>query len=313
MRRVKKLNEILEECIEAGIAGRRSLDESLALYPAQAEELEPLLRTALSVFDSFQSYTPPAAVEQRIRSRFLADAAARRNLRHLEGSFEKRGWLSGLFRKPVFGGFAAAAAVAVAVLAITVGGIDLGGSEKGGTSVNDPSSPAVVFNLGYQIDSITQHLESGGQLQSADLAAISALFDQLAGASPEELQESAVELEAILPNTLDILASASDGSPVAAVDQAVIAAIDTAARDLAGVLGFDLRDPIAVGDATPAPTDPSAEPTDAPVEPTDVPAEPSPAPGGGGATVAPTPTSPPTPQTTPTATTDDRAPPGFLP
>ena len=91
MKRVKKLSEILEECIEAGIAGRRSLEESLALYPAQAEELEPLLRTALSVSESFQSYTPPAAVEQRIRSRFLADAAARRNLRHLEGSFEKRG------------------------------------------------------------------------------------------------------------------------------------------------------------------------------------------------------------------------------
>ena len=123
MRRVKRLNEILEECIEAGIAGRRSLEQSLALYPAQADELEPLLRTALSISDSFQSYTPPLAVQQRIRSRFLADAAARRNLRHLEGSFEKRGWLAGLFHRPAFGGFAGAAAVAVAVVAITVGGV----------------------------------------------------------------------------------------------------------------------------------------------------------------------------------------------
>ncbi len=312
MRRVKKLSEILEECIEAGLAGRRGLEASLALYPAQAEELEPLLRTALSVSDSFQSYTPPAAVEQRIRSRFLADAAARRNLRHLEGSFEKGGWLSGLFRKPVFGGFAAAAAVAVAILAITVGGVNLGGSDEGGTALENPSSSAVVvINLGNQVDSIYDRLESGGQIQSADLAAISALLDQLASATQEELQESAAELEAILPGMLEIVTS-SDSTPGTAAVQAVIEKIDTASRDIASVLGFDLPDPIVVGAATPAPTDAPAEPTDVPAEPTDIPVEPTPAPTGGDATVAPTATPPP-PSSTPTATTDGRAPPGFSP
>jgi len=306
MRRVKRLSEILEECIEAGIAGRRSLEESLALYPAQAEQLEPLLRTALSISDSFQSYMPPAAVEQRIRSRFLADAAARQNLRHLEGSFEKRGWLAGLFHKPVFGGFAAAAAVAVAVVAITVGGVNLGGSDKGGTSVNSPASQTVVLDLGNRVNSATEHIDGGGQIQSADLAEISALADQLAGASPEELQENAAELEAILPGMIDIVTSATGDNSGAAEDQAVIDAIDTATRDIAGVLGFDLSDPIDVGDATPAPTDP-------PVEPTDVPVEPTPAPSGGDATTAPTATPPPSPPATPTATADDRAPPGFLP
>ena len=309
MRRVKKLSEILEECIEAGLAGRRSLEASLALYPAQAEQLEPLLRTALSVSDSFQSYAPPAAVEQRIRSRFLADAAARRNLRRLEGSFEKRGWLSGLFRKPVFGGFAAAAAVAVAVLAVTVGGVNLSGSDEGGTAVINPSSSAVVVNLGNQVDSIYDRLESGGQIQSADLTAISALLDQLASATPKELQESAAELEAILPGMLEIFTS-SDGTSGTAADQAVIAAIDTATRDIANVLGFDVPDPVVVGAATPAPTDAAVEATDAPLEPTDVPTEPTPDPTGGSATVAPTATPPPS---TPTATTDDRVPPGFSP
>ena len=128
MRRVKKLSEILEECIEAGLTGRRSLEASLALYPAQASELEPLLRTALSVSDSFQSYAPSAAVEQRIRSRFLADAAARRSRRHPESSFEKRGWLSGL-RRAVFSGFAPAAAAASNLVAITVGRASLGGTD----------------------------------------------------------------------------------------------------------------------------------------------------------------------------------------
>ena len=128
MRRVEKLSEILDECVEAGLRGRRSLEASLALYPAHDQELAPLLRTALSVLDSFQSCGPPAAVEQRIRSRFLADAAARRTLRHLEGSFEKRGWLSGL-RRPVFSGIAVAAAVASNLVAITVGRVGLGGSD----------------------------------------------------------------------------------------------------------------------------------------------------------------------------------------
>ena len=128
MRRVEKLSEILEECVEAGLTGRRSIEASLALYPAHAEELAPLLRTALSISDSFQSCGPSAAAEQRIRSRFLADAAARRSLRHLESSFEKRGWLPGL-RRAVFSGFAAAAAVASNLVAITVGRVSLGGSD----------------------------------------------------------------------------------------------------------------------------------------------------------------------------------------
>ncbi len=302
MRRVKKLSEILEECIEAGLAGRRSLDESLALYPAQAEELEPLLRTALSVSDSFQSYAPPPAVEQRIRSRFLADAAARRNLRQLEGSFEKRGWLSGLFRRPVFGGFAAAAAVAVAVVAVTVGGVDLGGSDEGGSSQVVTVSPTAVSDLGASVSSITSRIEGGGQIQSADLTEISALVAQLGNAPLEEWQASAAELGTTLPNTLAIL---EEGTGILPDDTGVLAAITTT-RGIAAALGLELPEPIAVGAETPAPTDP-------PVEPTDVPAEPTPAPAGGGATAAPTPTSPPSSQPTPTATTDDRAPPGFLP
>lgn len=305
MRRVKRLSEILEECIEAGIAGRRSLEESLALYPAQAEELEPLLRTALSVSASFQSYTPPAAVEQRVRSRFLADAAARRNLRHLEGGFEKRGWLAGLFRKPVFGGFAAAAAIAVAVVAITVGGVDLGGSEDGG----NPAHPVVVFDLGNRVNSVTDRINAGGQIQSADLTEIAALIAQIGDASPEEWQASAAELGATLPDTLAIL---EEGAGILPDDPGVLHAITTT-RDIAAALGLDLPDPIDVGDATPAPTDPPVEPTDAPLEPTDVPAEPTPAPSGGDTTTAPTATPLPPPQSTPTATADNRAPPGFLP
>ena len=296
---MKKLNEILEECIEAGIAGRRNLEESLALYPAQAEELEPLLRTAFSVSQSFQSYTPPAAVEQRVRSRFLADAAARRNLRHLEGSFEKRGWLAGLFGKPVFGGFAAAAAVAVTVMAITVGGVNLGGGEESGTG------PAVVIDLQEQVDSVSHKIDGGGQYDSADLEELQRLLTVLQSSSEEDIQASADELEAILPGALEIVTSAPGDAPGIAGDEAVIAEIDTSVRDIAEIAGVDLPGPAVPDDSTPTAT---PEPTDS-AEPTDVPDGPTPAPTDGEPTVEPTIE----PQPTPTDTADNRAPPGFLP
>jgi hypothetical protein len=298
MKRVKRLSEILEECIEAGISGRRSLEASLALYPAQAEELEPLLRTAFSVSDSFQSFTPPAAIEQRVRSRFLADAAARRHLRHLEGSFEERGWLAGLFRKPVFAGFAAAAAVAVAAVAITIGGVNLGGNEDGG---NSPVGPTVVFDLGNRLESINERIDSGGQIQQADVAEISALLAQLKAASREELRASADDLAVTLPGTLALL---EGGRGIVPDDPSVAEAI-AVTRDIAAGLNLDLPGPIEAGDATPVPTD-------QPVEPTDAPAKPTPTAVSGTATAAPTATPPP-PQPTPTATADLRAPPGFLP
>ena len=194
-------------------------------------------------------------------------------------------------------------------MAITLGGIDLGSSEKGGSSVTLPASHAVVSSLGNTVDSINEIIDGGGQIQTADVEELSALLAQLTAASPEELQASAAELEATLPGTLALLES---GSGIIPDDPAVLDAI-TATRDLAAVIDLDLSGPIDVGDATPAPTDPSAEPTDAPVEPTDVPAEPTPAPSGGNATVAPTATPPPPPRSTPTATADNRAPPGFLP
>jgi len=305
MRRVKKLSEILEECIEAGIAGRRSLEESLALYPAQAEELEPLLRTALSVSDSFQSYTPPAAVEQRIRSRFLADAAARRNLRHLEGSIEGRGWFAGFFRKPVFGGFAAAAAVAVAVVAIAVGGVNLGGSENGGTSETDPLGPTVVFDLGKKVNSLNEHVQGGGQVQTADVTEITTLVAALGNTPIEDLQGSSSELETTFADTLAILEDAANLDPGG---QDLLDA-EATIRTIAADLDLDLPGPVDVGDATPTPTDPSVEPTDDPVEPTDVPAEPTSTPSGGDVTTSPSVT----PQPTPTSTDDNRSPPGFLP
>src|SRR5258708_2015150 len=73
-----RLQKAFDECVTAYLERRRSIEDSLYLYPAFADELAPLLRTASWLSDSFQKVTPPARVQERGLQRFLADARARR-------------------------------------------------------------------------------------------------------------------------------------------------------------------------------------------------------------------------------------------
>jgi hypothetical protein len=300
--RVKRLDEILEECVAAGLQDGRSVEASLALYPEVAGELEPLLRTALSLSGTYRSITPPPAVEQRIRSRFLADAAARRRLRELTGDIkERRGRLAGFWSRPVFGGFAAAAAVAVVAVVLAVG--SMGGS---GENAGEPSDPAAVSNLAAQVESVQQKLDNGGMIETTDLEELSELIAALKdSSSDEDLQALREQLEGPLHDTFVLLTGGSDVLPDAANNQSVQDAIETT-RDIAGVIDVVLPGAI-VSDRTPGPTPaasdaPTAEPTR---EPTTAP------------TAAPTPvvtpTAAPTDPPTPVATTENRQPPGFLP
>jgi hypothetical protein len=295
--RVKRLDEILEECIAARLEQGRSVEELLALYPAVAAELEPLLRTALSIAEAYRSYTPPAVTEQRIRNRFLADAAARRRLRAWAGDIPQRGsWLSGFWRKPVFGGLAAAAAVAVVAVTLAVG--SMGGSDE-----NNAGS-SQVSNLAAQVDSVQLKLSSGRQIEEADLEQLSMLIAEFKKSSPEELEALSEQLEQPLQDTWILLTTGSDALPDADGNETIQDAITTM-RDIAGVIDLPLPDPIAGSERTPAPT-----PTDAPTAaPTD---QPTPV-----ATDNPTPVVTPAPEPTaaptPAATTENRAPPGFLP
>src|SRR3972149_11359888 len=78
-----RLDGVLEECVSASLEGRRSVEDSLSLYPSLASELAPLLRTGVSVADSFQRYSPPSYVRINVRQRFLAEAATRSRARAL--------------------------------------------------------------------------------------------------------------------------------------------------------------------------------------------------------------------------------------
>jgi hypothetical protein len=85
----RRLEEIFEECVTAYLEGRRSIEQSLSLYPAFAAELAPLLRTAVRLSDGFQKVSPPARAQERGLQRFLTGARARR-LRELAAGSRRR-------------------------------------------------------------------------------------------------------------------------------------------------------------------------------------------------------------------------------
>ena len=77
-----RFEDIFEECLSALLEGRRSIEESLSLYPAWRGRLEPLLRAAKEVSAGLDA-TPPLYVKERGLQRFLDSARARRRLRQM--------------------------------------------------------------------------------------------------------------------------------------------------------------------------------------------------------------------------------------
>ena len=77
-----QFEDIFEECLSALLEGRRSIEESLSLYPAWRGRLEPLLRAAEEVSAGLDA-TPPLYVKERGLQRFLDSARARRRLRQM--------------------------------------------------------------------------------------------------------------------------------------------------------------------------------------------------------------------------------------
>ncbi|MGA2285421.1 MAG: DUF5667 domain-containing protein [Dehalococcoidia bacterium] len=65
-----RFEQRLSECLEALSSGKRTLEECLSLYPEDAAQLEPLLRTATLVGETF-NVAPRAAFAAQARQRFL--------------------------------------------------------------------------------------------------------------------------------------------------------------------------------------------------------------------------------------------------
>ncbi len=83
-----EFEEIFEECLSALLEGRRSIEESLFLYPAWRGRLEPLLRAAEEISAGLNEATPPY-VKERGLQRFLESARARRRLRQMLSPWAK--------------------------------------------------------------------------------------------------------------------------------------------------------------------------------------------------------------------------------
>jgi hypothetical protein len=281
----RRLEEIFEECVTAYLEGRRSIPESLQLYPAFAPQLAPLLQTAVQLNESFSKVDAPAHVRERIRHRFLADARARRHIRALRrhGSV---GLFSGFWQRQRFGFAAASGALAVLVLAVGSAAMLIGGGTAegpGGSAGNfhTPASsarptPESVQAIRSKIDDITARL-SNKTVTSQDL---SDLQDASVALNSQDVEDAPAEVQKALQDADALVSDIVEQQPELA--QPAAAAQDTL-RDVASNLDVDLNatpaattTPVATGEApTAEPTQQATEqPTEAPTaEPTAVPTD----------------------------------------
>jgi hypothetical protein len=128
--------EIFDECLSALLEGRRTIEESLSLYPAWRGRLEPLLRAAEETAAAYDQPPPPYARERGLH-RFLEAARTRRRLRDLVPSRPRAPWWSWA---PV----GAAAVVVIGALAFLTATL----TSDGGGALGD--APAAVSVYPYE-------------------------------------------------------------------------------------------------------------------------------------------------------------------
>lgn len=70
--KASRQDEIFEDCLAALLEGRRSIEDSLSLYPSLAERLGPLLETAARVSTDLKTQPLPLPeVQEEIRQRLI--------------------------------------------------------------------------------------------------------------------------------------------------------------------------------------------------------------------------------------------------
>jgi hypothetical protein len=284
----RRLEEIFEECVTAYLEGRRSIEQSLSLYPAYADELAPLLRTAVRFSESFQKVTPPARAQERGLQRFLADARARRNFRTLTAGSPRRSWFAGFWGQHRLGFAGSAVMVAILTLAVGSAAILYGGSSGGGELAFQTASPVrptpeAVTNIQNQITIMRGQVDRGEFVTPENIRLLSEATSKLTSASPDELTESIDQVQQVLQDADLLLTNVASTQPEVA-DQAKQA--QNVVRDVASTLGTPIVSATPAASATPAPSGeatpvPTAAATDVPTvtpEPTQAPATDAPVP-----------------------------------
>lgn len=126
-----QFEEIFEECLSALLEGRRSIEDSLSLYPAWRGRLEPLLRSAQEIATAHDQPPPPYARERGLQ-RFLEAARLRRRLRQILSARRE-----GFARWAPVGALAAVAITALAFVSSTL-------MSEGGEALNTTTGQASV-------------------------------------------------------------------------------------------------------------------------------------------------------------------------
>jgi hypothetical protein len=273
----RRLEEILEECLSAYLDGRRSVEESLSLYPSFSRELEPLLRTATSINATLDTVTPPAHVQERGLHRFLSDARARNSLKALKVSGAQPGRFSVIWQKYRLG--FAGAGMALLILAASIGGTALMGDGAGNGTVfpvnNDSPTPAVVVNLRQQVDTVRTRKENQS-LTADDIRRLLSAAEDLRNAPASDIEPARETISQALNDANALVAEIIATNPTLA--QPAQEASEKF-REVASAIDVTLSPtPVVTVTATDTPT---SQPTDAPTP-----------------TVAPTPTEEPTPEPT---------------
>ena len=316
-----RLEEVLEECVSAYVEGRRSIAESLSLYPSLASQLKPLLTTAAELSDNFSAYNPPIYARDRGLATFLASARDRARLKAISRSFPRHSILAAIWQGRQLPALAAVAAVVVVTVAMASGVLTGNGGGEGGDFVapiqtqGAPSTAATTPTVGshaQQVAGIADRLRHGERISSEELATLNEATKQLV-ADISDLNSLSPEDKATLEHSLQerdaIVEAIIAQDPSKAADPVVQETIDLT-RTVAGAFGPSPVPPtptaVVAPTDTPAPTAPATDaptavPTAAPTAPPTAVATPAPT---AEPTAPPTaePTAPPTPEPTPVET-----------
>ncbi len=284
----RRFEEILEECLSAQLEGRRSVEESLSLYPSVALEIEPLLRTAANVSYAFEGLNPPAYLLERGRLRFVAAASERRRAREIARGV----WGFGRTRMPwniqhwgmLGSGVAAVCALVLAGAVLVMSG----GGDSGGSAVDNPAttSPAARAEFAASLEEFQKQLDRVRALQGRvaleDIEALRQATTRLAESGQPPDDESRQAVEDALNEQYALSLSLGEIAPPEQRDE--LQELASVTKNAANTLDVDLStptpvatdQPAAIGTPTdtPTPTGPATEPPVPPETPTPTPTPP---------------------------------------
>lgn len=281
----RRFEEILEECLSAQLEGRRSVEESLSLYPSVALKIEPLLRTAANVSYAFEGLNPPAYLLERGRLRFVAAASERRRAREIARGV----WGFGRTRMPwsiqhwgmLGSGVATVCALVLAGAVLVMSG----GGDSGGSAVDNPAtaSPAARAEFAASLEEFQKQLDRVRALQGRvaleDIEALRQATTRLAESGQPPDDESRQAVEDALNEQYALSLSLGETAPPEQRDE--LQELASVTKNAANTLDVDLSTPTPVATDQPAaigtPTD-TPTPTGSATEPPVPPETPTPTP-----------------------------------